>query len=112
MRAIPLVYLGVLEEVLLNTTEFRFDAMIVFPLPDQQTRKEIGAQYAKHLTESELSEFSKATEGFSGRDIRNVCQQVERHWASKIIRGQTQRDERCPLPPLEEYTELGLSVSR
>nr|GLL37673.1 cell division control protein 48 isoform X2 [Ipomoea trifida] len=69
-----------------------------------QTRKEIGAQYAKHLTESELSEFSKATEGFSGRDIRNVCQQVERHWASKIIRGQTQRDERCPLPPLEEYT--------
>lgn len=90
----------------------RFDAMIVFPLPDQQTRKEIGAQYAKHLTESELSEFAKATEGFSGRDIRDVCQQAERHWASKIIRGQTQRDEHCPLPPLEEYTESAMTRQR
>ncbi|XP_019171701.1 PREDICTED: cell division control protein 48 isoform X2 [Ipomoea nil] len=90
----------------------RFDAMIVFPLPDQQTRKEIGAQYAKHLTESELSEFAKATEGFSGRDIRDVCQQAERHWASKIIRGQTQRDEHCPLPPLEEYSESAMNRQR
>ncbi|VFQ88925.1 unnamed protein product [Cuscuta campestris] len=83
----------------------RFDALITFPLPDQQTRQEIGAQYAKHLTESELSEFAKATEGFSGRDIRDVCQQAERHWASKIIRGQTQKDEKCPLPPIQEYTQ-------
>lgn len=37
--------------------------MITFPLPDQQTRQEIAAQYAKHLTDSELSEFARATEG-------------------------------------------------
>ncbi|RAL39511.1 unnamed protein product [Cuscuta campestris] len=90
----------------------RFDALITFPLPDQQTRQEIGAQYAKHLTESELSEFAKATEGFSGRDIRDVCQQAERHWASKIIRGQTQRDEKCPLPPIQEYTESAMTRQR
>lgn len=41
----------------------RFDSMIRFPLPDQQTRQEIAAQYAKHLTDSELSEFAIATEG-------------------------------------------------
>ncbi|CAH9059178.1 unnamed protein product [Cuscuta europaea] len=90
----------------------RFDAMITFPLPDQQTRKEIGAQYARHLTEAELFEFAKATEGFSGRDIRDVCQQAERHWASKIIRAQTQKEEQCPLPPLLEYVESAMTRQR
>ena len=40
----------------------RFDSMITFGLPDQQTRQEILAQYAKHLTKSELVEFAKVTE--------------------------------------------------
>ncbi|KAG9147407.1 hypothetical protein Leryth_019672 [Lithospermum erythrorhizon] len=63
----------------------RFDAMINFGLPDDKTRQEIAAQYAKHLTKPELAEFAAATEEMSGRDIRDVCQQAERHWASKII---------------------------
>ncbi|KAG5516392.1 hypothetical protein RHGRI_037192 [Rhododendron griersonianum] len=62
----------------------RFDSMIFFGLPDQQTRQEIVAQYAKHLTKSELAEFAKVTEEMSGRDIRDVCQQAERRWASKV----------------------------
>lgn len=40
----------------------RFDSMITFDLPDQQTREAIVAQYAKHLTKSEMSELAKATE--------------------------------------------------
>lgn len=36
--------------------------MIMFGLPDQQTRQEIAAQYAKHLTKSELAEFAIVTE--------------------------------------------------
>ncbi|KAG8072336.1 hypothetical protein GUJ93_ZPchr0006g43279 [Zizania palustris] len=40
----------------------RFDSIIFFDLPDQQTRVEIAAQYAKHLTKSELIQFSLATE--------------------------------------------------
>ncbi|GAA0171547.1 protease [Lithospermum erythrorhizon] len=84
----------------------RFDAMINFGLPDDKTRQEIAAQYAKHLTKPELAEFAAATEEMSGRDIRDVCQQAERHWASKIIRGQAQKDEkRGSLPPLQEYIE-------
>ncbi|XP_022855386.1 spermatogenesis-associated protein 5-like isoform X1 [Olea europaea var. sylvestris] len=88
----------------------RFDSMITFGLPDQQTRQEIAAQYAKHLTKSELAEFASATEEMSGRDIRDVCQQAERHWASKIIRGQAQKkdDETGSLPPLQEYIESAL----
>ena len=129
----------------------RFDSIICFGLPDQQTRMEIAAQYAKHLTKSELVQFSLATEEYvlvftclcytfnirviprnitcllgwfkgsfaefilllkllnnnlrqlpclqsficdwfwtecrmSGRDIRDVCQQAERHWASKVCK--------------------------
>ncbi|XP_019243890.1 PREDICTED: uncharacterized protein LOC109223875 isoform X3 [Nicotiana attenuata] len=92
----------------------RFDSMIRFPLPDQQTRQEIAAQYAKHLTDSELSEFARATEGLSGRDMRDVCQQAERHWASKIIRGQTPKDEGTggSLPPLQDYIDSARNRQR
>ncbi|KAA8520142.1 hypothetical protein F0562_014398 [Nyssa sinensis] len=91
----------------------RFDSMITFGLPDQQNRQEIAAQYAKHLTKSELAEFATVTEEMSGRDIRDVCQQAERHWASKIIRGQVDKDaEHGSLPPLQEYLESAMNRQR
>jgi hypothetical protein len=40
----------------------RFDSIICFDLPDQQTRMEIASQYAKHLSKSELAQLSLATE--------------------------------------------------
>ncbi|KAK2992202.1 hypothetical protein RJ640_005689 [Escallonia rubra] len=84
----------------------RFDSMITFGLPDQQTREEIAAQYAKHLTKPELAELAIVTEDMSGRDIRDVCRQAERRWASKVIRGQAPKDNGRPsLPPIEEYIE-------
>ncbi|GAB4826535.1 hypothetical protein Ancab_033430 [Ancistrocladus abbreviatus] len=64
------------------------------------------AQYAKHLSKPELVTFASATEGFSMsvRDIRDVCQQAERRWASKIVRGQALDDaNEGSLPPLIEY---------
>lgn len=88
----------------------RFDSMIVFGLPDERNRLEIAAQYAKHLTKPELVEFAQATEGLAGRDIRDVCQQAERSWASKIIRGQVQKDgEKWILPPLQEYIDSAIN---
>ncbi|XWS15531.1 hypothetical protein CRYUN_Cryun34aG0008000 [Craigia yunnanensis] len=63
----------------------RFDSMIGFGLPDEQNRREIAAQYAKHLTESELDELARVADEMSGRDIRDVCQQAERRWASKVL---------------------------
>ncbi|XP_073010243.1 uncharacterized protein [Typha latifolia] len=83
----------------------RFDSVISFALPDQQTREEIAAQYAKHLKKTELVQFALVTEEMSGRDIKDVCQQAERHWASKLIRGQAPKDEKgeATLPPIEEY---------
>ncbi|XP_052181807.1 uncharacterized protein LOC127794600 isoform X2 [Diospyros lotus] len=91
----------------------RFDSMITFGLPDQLTRQEIVAQYAKHLTKSELAEFAKVTEDMSGRDIRDVCQQAERRWASKIIRGQAPKGpDNGTLPPLQEYIESAIDRQR
>ncbi|XP_047312247.1 uncharacterized protein LOC124915551 isoform X2 [Impatiens glandulifera] len=91
----------------------RFDSMIDFGLPDEQTRQEIVAQYAKQLTKTDIIEFSKLTEGFSGRDIKDVCQQAERRWASKIIRGQVSKDgENWQLPPIEEYVEGAVDRQR
>ncbi|GJR33407.1 katanin p60 ATPase-containing subunit A1 isoform X1 [Tanacetum coccineum] len=87
----------------------RFDSMITFGLPDQQTRQEIVAQYAKHLAKTELAELAVVTEEMSGRDIRDVCQQAERRWASKIIRGQAHKDvEGASLPPLQEYIDSAM----
>ncbi|XP_065637737.1 uncharacterized protein LOC111998138 [Quercus suber] len=90
----------------------RFDTMITFGLPDQQSRQAIIAQYAKQLTEPELKEVARVTEGMSGRDIRDFCQQAERSWASKVIREEESKNEEHEgslLPPLQEYIEKAIS---
>eukprot|EP00850_Spirogloea_muscicola_P006422 SM000030S11431 [mRNA] locus=s30:595720:599754:+ [translate_table: standard] len=82
----------------------RFDASIHFDLPDERTRAEITAQYAKQLSREELGEVAAACAGMSGRDIRDVCEQAERHWASKLIRkGVSAQGGQLDLPPLAEY---------
>jgi ATP-dependent 26S proteasome regulatory subunit len=62
----------------------RFDASVCFDLPDAASRSAILAQYAKHLTSTQLDELAACTEGFSGRDLRDVCEQAERKWASMV----------------------------
>eukprot|EP00850_Spirogloea_muscicola_P023234 SM000340S12924 [mRNA] locus=s340:26676:30827:+ [translate_table: standard] len=70
----------------------------------QRTRAEITAQYAKQLSREELGEVAAACAGMSGRDIRDVCEQAERHWASKLIRkGDSTQGGALELPPLAEY---------
>ncbi|XP_031493231.2 uncharacterized protein LOC116259506 isoform X1 [Nymphaea colorata] len=87
----------------------RFDSVITFGLPDHQDRQKIIMQYAKHLNKDELAEFASVSEGMSGRDIRDVCQCAERHWASKIIRGETpDSTTKSYLPPLEDYLESAI----
>ncbi|RDX82501.1 hypothetical protein CR513_36697, partial [Mucuna pruriens] len=88
----------------------RFDSMITFGLPDHRNRQEIASKYAKHLSKTELDELARVTQDMSGRDIRDFCQQAERSWASKIIRGQVPKDsEQGHLPPLQEYIECATS---
>jgi len=79
----------------------RFDVSIKFELPALGARQAIFARYAKHLKAEELARLAEASEGFSCRDIKETCENVERKWASKTLRGQ----ERGPTPVLQEYLQ-------
>lgn len=77
----------------------RFDVSIKFDLPACPARQAIFARYAKHLDADELARLAEASEAYSCRDIKEVCENTERKWASKTIRGQADG----PTPPLKEY---------
>jgi SpoVK/Ycf46/Vps4 family AAA+-type ATPase len=78
----------------------RFDTSIEFPLPDIKERQAIFGNYAAHLSDGDLSILARQTEGLSGRDIKNLCERVERSWASKLI---TEGSEVGDPPPLANY---------
>lgn len=78
----------------------RFSTSINFGLPSQQCRGDILRQYARHLSDAEVLAVAAATPGMAGRDLKDVCEQAERRWASKIIRGKAPKGQ---LPPVTEY---------
>ena len=80
----------------------RFDVIIRFPLPDIKERLNIFKKYIKHLQEEALMELAKISEGFSGRNIRDICEMAERKWARIIIK---ENREIVP-PPKEIYQEI------
>ena len=47
-------------------------------------RQQIMQQYATHLSEEDVAELARATEGMSGRDLRDIAEQSERRTASKV----------------------------
>lgn len=63
----------------------RFDQTIHFPLPDPSERAAIFSNYAKHLTQEELSGLGELAEGMSGRNIKDLCEYTERRWTRKLI---------------------------
>ena len=77
----------------------RFDTSIYFHLPNLEERIGIFGNYAVHLNDESLEELAQKSDKFSGRNIKDVCEQSERKWASKVLRAK-ESDE---LPPLEEY---------
>jgi hypothetical protein len=47
-------------------------------------RRAILQRYAKQLSEAEIAALADAAAGMSGRDLRDICEQAERRWASKV----------------------------
>lgn len=80
----------------------RFNTSIEFGLPNEEERKSIMKNYAQHLTNEDLLILAKNTEGKSGRDIKNLCERVERSWASELITKQTELIE---APPIKKYLD-------
>jgi SpoVK/Ycf46/Vps4 family AAA+-type ATPase len=51
----------------------RIDLSVQFSLPDRPARAAIFRRYAKHLPDGELEKLAGTTEGFSGRNISDIC---------------------------------------
>jgi SpoVK/Ycf46/Vps4 family AAA+-type ATPase len=73
---------------------------INFGLPSEACRKQIVGQYAQQLSQADLEQLAAVTHGLSGRDLRDLCEQTERRWASRIIRGEVGDED---LPKLGDY---------
>eukprot|EP00742_Colponemidia_sp_Colp-10_P006883 GILJ01007380.1.p1 GENE.GILJ01007380.1~~GILJ01007380.1.p1 ORF type:complete len:509 (-),score=64.39 GILJ01007380.1:188-1714(-) len=86
-----------LDAALLN----RFDLSVKFGLPDLQSREAIYERYAKQLPKSTLHSMAKRSDGLSGRNIKDICEEAERRWASKLIRGEVTGD----VPTVKEYEQ-------
>ena len=56
-------------------------------LPPPPCSADILRQYARHLSDAELLAVAAATPGVAGRDLKDVCEQAERRWASKVCVG-------------------------
>ncbi len=56
-------------------------------------RAEILKQYARHLSDAEVLAVAHATPGMAGRDLKDICEQAERRWASKVRFGGSVRRE-------------------
>ena len=65
----------------------RFDTTVTFGPPDHACRQAIFRQYAKQLPPADVATLAAATDGMSGRDIRDVCAKAERAFASRLVRG-------------------------
>lgn len=49
-----------------------------------------------------MARLGEASDGASGRDLRDVCEAAERRWAARLVRKEA-ATEGHPLPPASEY---------
>ena len=80
----------------------RFQKRIYVPLPDKQARERI---FQIHLSSAELDgisyeELAEMSEGFSGRDIANLCQEA----IIKMVREENPELEQLNVYELERYS--------
>jgi SpoVK/Ycf46/Vps4 family AAA+-type ATPase len=69
----------------------RFDKIIYIEPQDVRARKDLFRMYLspfdKHIKESEMSAFAKASAGFSAADVKSICSDVKINVAKENIRG-------------------------
>lgn len=85
----------------------RFDVVVTFPLPDKPTRTAILELYAKHLSKEDMEKMSAMCNGFSGRELLDVCEEAERMHGGEVLRKRSYEkdDEEVSLPDLSRYEE-------
>ncbi|KAF0719418.1 Aste57867_1051 [Aphanomyces stellatus] len=69
----------------------RFNLTIRYELPNVATRQAVFQRYAKQLKDDELRQLASKSDGWSCRDIKEICEYTERKWASQVLRKQHQQ---------------------
>ena len=78
----------------------RFNLSIRFELPDEPTRRLVFGRYARQLAPTQLQALARDAAGRSNREIKEVCEDAERRWASALLRKKAVGDT----PPFDYYT--------
>lgn len=78
----------------------RCASSVTFDLPDDAQRAAIWKRYAKHLKSEEIERLVQESEGFSGRDVKRVCEVAERRHCAAL-----QRAGVLPPPPSQSSGE-------
>ena len=81
----------------------RFDLSIRYDLPSIEARVAILKRYAKQFsTQKEtLHKLAESMEGFSCREMKEVCEHAERNWAARKIRG----EKLLSVPSIDVYLQ-------
>lgn len=73
------------DRALDDALKSRASLALHFGLPDEEARKKIWQQYAKHLSDRELAKLVEVSEGMTARDILKICDVAERTYSSELI---------------------------
>lgn len=89
----------------------RFQKRILVPIPDFESRIELFTMYTAHLELSpdvDLKELARATEGFTGSDIRDICQSVRMEVIRELFEsGRAANKEARPRPvTMEDFKRI------
>jgi SpoVK/Ycf46/Vps4 family AAA+-type ATPase len=81
----------------------RFQKRILVPLPDHKARFEMFKLYTTHLklaSDMDLHELARMSEGFSGSDIRDVCQSAHLRVIGELFESGRASDKRAQPRPI------------
>lgn len=81
----------------------RFQKRIMIPLPNHEARLHMLKLYTEHLnlsTKIDLDEFARLTAGFSGSDIRDICQSAQLRAIGELFESGKASDKRAKPRPL------------
>jgi AAA+ superfamily predicted ATPase len=82
----------------------RFQKRIYVPLPDIRARMQMLKQYTAPLkmdTELQLDDLAKMTEGYSGSDMRDICQAVQLRVVSELFDSHGTDDKEVQPRPID-----------
>ncbi|MDH5806937.1 MAG: AAA family ATPase [Candidatus Methanomethylicaceae archaeon] len=88
----------------------RFQKRIYVPVPDYETRLKIYELYTKKLVMEgvDLREIARMSEGYSGSDIRDVCQAVQLRVVSELFESGKYLDKNAKPRPItmEDFKQI------